>query len=89
MEQAHEVRKLTLIGEVVSNKMQKTLVVAVKRSYRHPRLMKVVRTVKRYKAHYEGDEKLVQPGTQVVIVEGRPVSKTKYMYVHEIVGQKE
>jgi small subunit ribosomal protein S17 len=72
-----------LMGTVISDKMEKTLVVAVERTYRHPRLDKVLRTVKRYKAHYEGSD--IHIGDRVTIQEGRPVSKTKYMYVTGIV----
>lgn len=76
-----QARRMELHGVVVSNKMEKTLVVAVERSYRHPRLHKVIRTVKTYKAHYEGDARAVAPGTKVSLREGRPISKTKFMYV--------
>ena len=78
-------RRMTLTGKVISNKMSKTLVVEVSRAYRHPSLKKVVRATKCYKAHYEGDERAIAPGTEVEIVEGRPVSKTKYMYVQKVI----
>lgn len=75
-----------LIGKVISDKMEKTVVVAVERTYRHPRLGKTLRAVKRYKAHYEGSE--VAVGDIVSICEGRPVSKTKYMYVTGIITKQ-
>jgi small subunit ribosomal protein S17 len=75
--------KRLLIGEVVSDKMDKTIVVKVERTYIHPRLKKVMRTAKKYKVHDEQEQ--AQVGDQVAIYEGRPVSKTKYMYLANIV----
>lgn len=72
----------TLVGVVVSNKMDKTVVVRVERSYVHPRLRKVVRTDKVYKVHDE--QSLARVGDSVEIYEGRPVSKTKYMYLRRV-----
>lgn len=83
MNENKELKQRTLIGEVVSDKMEKTIVVKVERTYTHPRLNKVMRTLKKYKVHIE-DEK-PQIGTMVAIYEGRPVSKTKYMYFSHVV----
>jgi len=74
-------RKLT--GEVVSDKMDKTIVVRVERSYIHPLLKKVMRTSKKYKVH--DDSQSASQGDIVEIYEGRPLSKTKYMYLARIV----
>lgn len=72
----------TMDGRVVSNKMDKTVVVEVITSKRHPLYGKVVRTNKRYKAH---DEKnACQIGDQVRIVESRPLSREKRWVVAEI-----
>ena len=71
-----------LIGEVVSNKMDKTVVVEVNRTRRHPLYGKVVRISKRYKAHDEENRCLM--GDQVRIVESRPYSKHKHWRVEEI-----
>lgn len=71
-----------LIGEVVSNKMDKTVVVEVNRTRRHPLYGKVVRISKRYKAHDEENSCLM--GDQVRIVESRPYSKHKHWRVEEI-----
>lgn len=70
------------IGDVVSDKMDKTIVVRVQRTFEHPLLKKVVRQYKKYKVHDEqGQAKL---GDIVKFFEGRPVSKTKYMYLDSI-----
>jgi small subunit ribosomal protein S17 len=71
-----------LIGEVVSNKMEKTVVVEVKRTRRHPLYGKVVRVSTRYKAHDEDSTCLM--GDKVRIVESRPYSKDKHWRVEEI-----
>ena len=75
----------TLVGEVISDKMDKTVVVKVTRSYVHPRVKKVVRTDKKYKVH--DDKEIAQIGDMVEIYEGRPVSKTKYMYLLRVLDQ--
>jgi small subunit ribosomal protein S17 len=72
-----------LTGQVVSDKMDKTVVVLVERTYTHPRLKKVMRTAKKYKVHDEAESSTV--GDIVEIYEGRPISKTKYMYLGRIV----
>ena len=74
-------RRLT--GVVVSNKMQKTAVVEVTRTYRHRLYKKVVSSHSRHKAH---DELNCQVGDQVVIVESKPLSKTKRWVVEEILS---
>jgi small subunit ribosomal protein S17 len=73
----------TLIGTVVSDKMDKTVVVKVTRSYVHPRVEKVVRADKKYSVHDEAE--VAREGDIVEIYEGRPVSKTKYMYLLRVV----
>ena len=72
-------RRLT--GVVVSNKMQKTVVVEVARTYRHRLYGKVVTDNKRFMAH---DELGCQLGDQVRIVESRPLSRRKRWVVEEI-----
>lgn len=74
--------KRTLVGKVVSDKMEKTVVVLIERTYVHPRLKKVVRTNKTYKVHDEASQAHV--GDLVEIYEGKPVSKTKYMYLARV-----
>jgi small subunit ribosomal protein S17 len=74
-----------LVGKVVSNKMQKTVVVEVERTRRHPLYGKVVRVHKNYKAHDENNECLV--GDQVIIAESRPYSKDKHYRVETILNR--
>jgi len=74
-------RRLT--GVVVSNKMQKTVIVEVNRTYRHRLYKKVVSSKKRYMAHDELD---CQLGDQVVLVESQPLSKNKRWVVEQILS---
>jgi small subunit ribosomal protein S17 len=70
------------VGVVVSDKMQKTVVVAVESRTAHPRYGKIVVRTKRYKAHDE--ENQCNVGDRVRIQETRPMSKTKRWAVAEI-----
>ncbi len=70
-----------IIGFVTSNSMQKTVVVEISRTYRHPLYKKVVNSRKRVMAH---DELGCQVGDQVQIVESRPISKNKTWVVEQI-----
>jgi small subunit ribosomal protein S17 len=70
-------------GVVVSNKMQKTVVVKVDRKFRHPQYDKVVVRSKKYYAHDESG--LLQMGDVVSIMETRPLSKLKRWRVTEVV----
>ena len=71
-----------LKGVVISAKMQKTVIVQVNRSHRHPVYGKVLRKNKKYLAH---DEIGSQPGDKVVIVESRPLSKRKRWLVRKVI----
>ncbi|OFS84197.1 30S ribosomal protein S17 [Oligella urethralis] len=73
--QTTEKRQRTLIGKVVSNKMDKTIVVRVDRRVKHPLYGKFVNRSKNYKAHDE--ENQYNEGDTVEIAEGRPISKDK------------
>ena len=75
-------RRRTLFGEVVSDKMDKTVVVQVIRRYRHPRYKKYVQERIRYKAHDENNEAKI--GDKVRIIESRPRSKDKRWAVQAI-----
>ena len=75
-------KRRRLIGTVQSNKMDKTVVVEVSRTYQHPLYRKVVRGSKNYKAH---DELACNVGDKVVIVECAPVSRTKRFVVEKII----
>lgn len=72
-----------LVGQVVSDKMDKTIVVNVVRTFVEPTMSKVVSRAKKYKVHDE--EGMAQLGDVVEIYEGRPKSKTKYMYLNKVV----
>jgi small subunit ribosomal protein S17 len=75
----------TRVGMVVSDKMNKTRVVAVDRTYRHPRYQRVVKRTRRFKAHDERNESHV--GDRVLIIETRPLSKDKRWRIKEILGR--
>lgn len=77
--EATTVNPKTLQGVVVSDKMQKTLVVNVQRFVKHPKYGKYQKVSKKYKAHYEGGE--IKVGDTVTIVECRPRSKDKHFEV--------
>ncbi len=71
------------IGIVVSDKMDKTVVVAVEEKYKHPLYKKTVSQTTKFKAHDEKNECGI--GDKVRIVETRKLSKDKYFRVAEIV----
>jgi small subunit ribosomal protein S17 len=75
--------KRVLLGTVVSNKNDKTVVVSVERRFTHPLLKKTIRRSKRYQAHDEGNAHKV--GDTVSIQESRPFSKSKKWVVVETV----
>jgi small subunit ribosomal protein S17 len=72
----------TRIGLVVSDKMNKTRVVAVERTFRHARYERVIKRTSRFKAHDERNEAHI--GDRVLIVETRPLSKDKRWRIKEI-----
>jgi small subunit ribosomal protein S17 len=77
-------KKKRKLGIVVSNKMDKTVVVEVARSIRHPMIGKVIQRISRFKAH---DEKnACKEGDRVLIVETRPVSSNKCWRVAQVLG---
>ena len=79
-------KRRRLVGTVISDKMQKTAVVEVERVYRHPLYHKVVRATKAYKVH---DELGASVGDKVRIVESKPISRTKYWVIEEILRVEE
>jgi small subunit ribosomal protein S17 len=70
------------VGVVISDKMDKTVIVSVERSFIHPQYGKTIRNNKKYVAHDEKDE--CKSGDIVSIIETRPLSKTKRWRVSEI-----
>lgn len=75
--------KKQLIGTVVSDKMDKTAVVAVERLVKHPLYKKYIRRRNRYAAHDQDNR--CQVGDQVMIAESRPMSRLKRWRVTDII----
>lgn len=75
-----------MTGVVTSDKMTKTVVVEVTRTYQHPLYKKVVHASKRFKAH---DELGAKVGDRVIIVESRPLSRDKHWVVESIIRKEE
>ncbi len=82
-----ETKHKTRIGRVVSNKMDKTVVVAVETFKRHPLYKKSIKREIKYKAHDEKNE--CGEGDIVRIIETRPLSREKRWRVGEIITKKE
>jgi small subunit ribosomal protein S17 len=82
-----ETKRKTMLGLVVSDNLNKTVVVAVETPRRHPLYKKTVRRVVNYKAHDE--ENKCQKGDKVRIIETRPLSRDKRWRVAEIVVKGE
>ena len=85
MAEERNVRKVR-VGKVISNKMEKTVVVAVERKVPHALYNKPMVSTKRFKAHDENNE--CQIGDTVKIVETRPLSKDKCWRVVEILERQ-
>ena len=73
----------TRTGRVVSNKMEKTVVVAIEDNVKHPLYNKIVKKTVKFKAHDE--ENICNVGDRVLIMETRPLSKDKRWRVVEII----
>ena len=82
-----ESKRKTRIGRVVSNKMDKTAVVAVETARHHPLYKKTIKRTVKYKAHDENN--MCGIGDIVRIIETRPLSREKRWRVAEIVTKKE
>ncbi len=80
-------RRKSLVGQVVSDKMDKTVLVTVERRFRHPMFERVVRRSKKYMAH--DGENACRAGDKVRIQETRPLSKRKRWEVVEILERPE
>ena len=72
----------TLVGTVVSNKMEKTIVIRIERRKLHPLYKKYITRTKKIKAHDEGN--LCQIGDLVKVIESRPLSKDKHWSLLEV-----
>ena len=75
--------KVTKTGTVISDKMDKTIVVLVERQYKHPLYKKIVRKHKKFKAHDENNECNI--GDIVLIMESKPISKDKKWILSKII----
>jgi len=82
-----EKKRKTMVGCVVSDKMDKTVVVTVETLRHHPLYKKTIRRAVKYKAHDEKNES--KPGDTVKIIETRPLSKEKRWRVTEIITKSE
>lgn len=80
------VRKV-LTGRVVSDKMEKTVVVAVETLVKHPMYQRIIRRTRKFKAHDE--ENSCRIGDKVKVMETRPLSKEKRWRVIEILERAE
>lgn len=80
-------QKRVLLGEVISDKMDKTVVVRVERTFKHPLFGKVLKSQKNYKVHDQNEE--ASKGDTVEFQEGRPLSKTKHMYLTRVVKKSD
>src|ERR671910_632139 len=78
-----QTQRKTKVGRVVSDKMDKTIVVSVERLARHPLYKRVIRLTTKFKAHDEDNEAHI--GDTVLIEESRPLSATKRWRLVEIV----
>ncbi len=78
-----ETKKKLMLGEVVSDKMDKTVVVKYVRSFKHEKFNKIVRKTTKYKVHDE--QSLAKTGNIIEFYIGAPKSKSKFMYLHRIV----
>ncbi len=75
------------LGRVVSNKMDKTIVVSVERRFPHPRYKKVIKSFKKFYAHDEKNEAKI--GDVVLIEETRPMSKLKRWRLTQVLEKAE
>ncbi|MBQ0110610.1 MAG: 30S ribosomal protein S17 [Oscillospiraceae bacterium] len=73
----------TRVGKVVSNKMDKTVVIAIEDNVRHPLYKKIIKNTVKLKAHDENNE--CSMGDRVLVMETRPLSKDKRWRVVEII----
>ena len=76
-------KRKSIIGKVVSDKMQKTIVVAVETKVRHPLYGKTIKRTTKFKAHDENNEAKIND--KVVIMETRPLSRDKRWRLVEII----
>ena len=74
----------TMVGKVVSDKMDKTIVVMIERTVKHPKYGKIMK--RRSKLHVHDENQVCQIGNTVKIQESRPLSKTKSWVLVEVIS---
>ena len=84
-DQATPALKRTLVGKVVSDKMDKTVTVLIERRVKHPLYGKIIVRSNKYHAHDESNQ--AKEGDMVEIQESRPISKTKAWTVTRVVQE--
>jgi small subunit ribosomal protein S17 len=84
VEEVKKEKKRLFQGTVVSDKMDKTILVEFQRIFKHPHTSKTMRMAKKYKVHDEHE--IAKVGDIVEFYEGRPLAKTKYMYLSRVVS---
>ena len=87
IEQKESNRAVTVVGKVVSNKMQKTIVVEVDRKVKHPLIGKYMKRSSKMVAH--DDENACKVGDLVLIKQSRPLSKTKSWVLVEVLEKSD
>ena len=87
MDQKRSINRKQLTGEVVSDAMDKTVIVKVERRFPHPRYNKYVKKSKRYYAHDEKNN--CSNGDLILIEESKPISKNKRWVVKNLVKKSE
>ena len=83
--QETQAQQRTVVGKVISDKMDKTIVVEVVRNVRHPMYGKYLRRSTRLYAHDETNQCKI--GDEVLIKQSRPISKTKHWQLVEVVKE--
>ena len=83
---SNKLNRKTMTGVVVSNKMDKTVVIKVERKFAHPVFKKVVKTTKKYQVHDEKNECI--EGDFISIQETRPLSKNKRWRLIDVIVRK-
>ncbi|MDP1602096.1 MAG: 30S ribosomal protein S17 [Legionella sp.] len=79
-----EANARTMVGKIVSDKMQKTIVVMVERTVKHPKYGKIMK--RRTKLHAHDENQVGKIGDMVKISESRPLSKTKCWVLVEVIS---
>lgn len=79
-----ETNARTMVGKIVSDKMQKTIVVMVERTVKHPKYGKIMK--RRTKLHAHDENQIGKMGDTVKIQESRPLSKTKCWVLVEVIS---